>query len=97
MISKTTWLKSQGTSTLICRDISHLWTAFTARRTGRFIVRVLQCGRCETRKIQKLNSKGYILSTRYEYPAAYVRPKGMGRMTKDDRAMVRVATFKAID
>lgn len=96
MISKTTWLKSQDPSTLICRDISHLWTAFTARRTGRVIERVLQCGRCETRKIQKLSPRGYILSSRYEYPAAYVRPKGMGRMTKDDRAKVRVATLKTI-
>lgn len=96
MVSKTVWLQSQEPSNLICRDISHLWTSFTARRIDGHIERVLQCGRCETRKIQKLNSKGFIVSTKYAYPAAFLRPAGMGRLTKDDRAKVRLATFKAV-
>ena len=83
------WTPKQAT----CRDIQHSWAPYTARKTNtrplRY-VRVLRCTRCSAKKEQVLDGQGFILRTRMRYPAGYLRPPGNGRLTREDRARLRI-------
>lgn len=79
---------------VMCRDNAHAWSYHTARKVGRQYERSLLCTRCSTIKTQLLDSRGVILKTGYSYPENYVRPKGSGRLTRDDRAQLRILTLK---
>lgn len=74
---------------LLCRDLQHSWSSFTAHRSKTGFIRVLVCIRCTTEKFQWLDRNGYIVQTRMTYPTGYLRP-GEGRLTRDDRANLRV-------
>lgn len=76
----------------LCRDLMHAWQPSTALRVGREYVRELRCIRCGTVKVQVLNLDGYILSSKYLYPAGYVNPGG-GRVTKEFRAELRTTNL----
>lgn len=71
----------------LCRDLMHAWQPSTASRVGREYIRELRCTRCGTVKVQVLNLDGYILNSKYHYPAGYVNPEG--RVTKEVRAELR--------
>lgn len=74
---------------LLCRDLQHSWAPHTAKREDGGFVRTLVCVRCGSLKHQHLDKSGYILRTSMVYPVGYVRP-GEGRMTRDERAELRV-------
>jgi hypothetical protein len=76
---------------LACRDWGHSWRAYTVRvdKRRREFEETLRCERCETRKHRLLNKFAEILKTSYTYPAGYLIP-GWGRMTKDDRSVLRL-------
>lgn len=74
---------------LLCRDLQHSWSPYGARRDGKGFLRTLICTRCKSEKYQWLDEHGYIVSTRMSYVVGYLRP-GEGRMTRDDRAELRV-------
>lgn len=74
---------------LLCRDLQHSWSPYGAKSTRDGFVRSLRCDRCSTLKDQHLSRDGYIVRTSMIYPAGYVRP-GEGRMTRDERAELRV-------
>jgi hypothetical protein len=74
---------------LLCRDLQHSWAPHTAHREDDGFVRTLVCVRCGGLKHQTLDSSGYIMRTSMVYPVGYVRP-GEGRMTRDERASLRV-------
>lgn len=74
---------------LLCRDLQHAWTPHSAHSEGKGFVRTLRCQRCRSVKHQILDRDGYIISTRMVYPVGYLRP-GEGRMTRDERAELRV-------
>lgn len=74
---------------LLCRDLQHSWAPYTARSTVEGFVRTLKCVRCVAEKVQHLDPQGYIVSTRMVYPLGYLRP-GEGRLTRDERAALRV-------
>lgn len=74
---------------LLCRDLQHSWSPYTAERTPDGFLRRLRCDRCATLKDQHLSRDGYITRTTMIYPVGYVRP-GEGRMTRADRAELRV-------
>lgn len=83
---------------LICRDLGHQWSAYDVHITRTEIQRSLQCRNCSTIRHQTLTKHGYIVpnQSRYEYPEQqdpdaepYVL-KGIGRMTVDARAQIRV-------
>lgn len=88
------WLKRQYPSNLICRDLAHMWAHSTVRRTAGEYERILLCSRCDTIKIQTIDTSGHIVRSRYQYPEAYVRPKGLGRITAEERATIRLAVLK---
>ena len=75
-----------------CRDLQHSWAPYIARKEStrplRYI-RVLTCTRCSAKKEQVLDGQGFILKTRMRYPSGYLRP-GRGRMTRADRARLRI-------
>lgn len=74
---------------LWCRDVQHSWAPHAAKRDGTGFLRTLICTRCAALKNQHLDREGYILRTSMIYPQGYVRP-GEGRMTRDERAELRV-------
>lgn len=74
---------------LLCRDLQHSWTPYTAKRDGTGFIRVLKCVRCSALKEQHLDREGYIERTSMKYPDGYLRP-GEGRLTRDERANLRV-------
>lgn len=78
---------------LECRDLSHQWTPFDAwKDASRGFVRVLRCERCRSRKTQKLDRQGYVLTTSISYPQGYLRKEG-GRLTQDERADLRLSNI----
>lgn len=74
---------------LVCRDIQHSWSPYTARRVKSGYVRTLICVRCKAEKYQTLDQDGYITGSRMSYPVGYLRSK-KGRLTIHDRAALRV-------
>lgn len=84
---------------LICRDVNHRWGAYqawkegTARNAG--YTRVLKCGGCRTLRVDTLDSQGYKISTKYEYPEGYLHT-GMGRMGQDSRAAIRLTGLETM-
>lgn len=74
---------------LLCRDLQHSWSPHTARSEGKGFVRSLLCDRCTAKKEQHLDRNGYITRSVMFYPENYLRP-GEGRMTRKDRAVLRV-------
>lgn len=74
---------------LLCRDLQHSWSPYTARRHQGGFLRELLCTRCGSLKNQYLDADGFILRSKMMYPVGYVRP-GEGRMTRAERAELRV-------
>lgn len=85
-----TWLKKQSHDTRTCRDLGHAWAPSTASRIPKGYLRSLVCDRCGALKTQRLDNEGYIKSTSMAYPAEYLLPKGAGRLTRSDRAALRI-------
>lgn len=73
---------------LLCRDLQHNWTPYTATRIIQGYRRKLRCERCGTFKVQVLDRFGYIVRTSMEYSDGYLRPEG--RLTAKDRADLRM-------
>jgi hypothetical protein len=84
---------------MLCRDFGHPWKAYTVdvQNVGRRKVfyETLLCTRCSTQKHREINSTGEIIRTSYSYPAGYLIP-GWGRITKDDRAELRIAIIEIL-
>jgi hypothetical protein len=77
-----------------CRDFGHSWRPLAATwLDGGNLERVLTCARCSTRRYQILDRQGYVLSGHYAYADHYLI-EGIGRMTADDRAAVRLASIQ---
>ena len=74
---------------LLCRDLQHSWSPHTAHSEEDGFLRTLFCDRCAALKHQRLDKEGYIISTHMTYPPGYLRP-GEGRLTRDERANLRV-------
>lgn len=74
---------------LLCRDLQHSWTPYTASRTADGYLRHLLCTRCIATKEQYLDRQGYIVRSSMKYNSGYLRI-GEGRLTRDERAELRV-------
>jgi hypothetical protein len=85
---------------LICRDLGHSWAPSDVKISGKGrnaeIHRILQCRSCPTQRVQILDVNGYRLRSKYVYPedqdkdAAPYKLKGVGRLSVDDNASIRV-------
>lgn len=88
------WAHDLTASQLTCRDFGHAWRPLTARYADEgSIVRAQRCTRCRTEREQTLSMSGLILRGKYEYPDGYLAPRGMGRMTSEDRGVLRVESI----
>lgn len=79
----------------ICRDLMHAWKDMTVHRYGDEYEHHMTCSRCRTFKIQTLDQFGYIVKTSYSYSSDYIR-KGVGRMTREERAELRKQSFRTV-
>lgn len=79
-----------------CRE-GHMMKRWSINDEGSVCTEVWRCQRrCGTRKIRTTNSNtGLILSTHYEYPEGYLRPKGSGRLDIFGRGAVRLVAQQA--
>lgn len=86
------WEQQLTGSQLLCRDssIHHSWEPYTAKKTVDGYERVLYCGRCGCRKVQRLDPEGYVVSSGMRYADGYLRPRGSGRVTRSENARMRV-------
>ncbi len=91
------WAHGLSASQLTCRDFAHAWRPLTVRFTeANTYVRVQRCTRCRTEREQTLSVSGLILSSHYAYPDGYLAPHGMGRMSTDDRGLLRVESISRL-
>jgi hypothetical protein len=89
---------------LLCRDLGHAWAPHDVKISRKFgeIHRILQCRSCPTQRVQVLDMNGYRLRSKYVYPedvnseAAPYKLHGIGHLSVDDRANVRVMSTNQI-
>lgn len=86
------WLADADSEFLKCRRFGHAWKEF------RYIIRpeagvrsrtILRCGRCKQRAHDDIDDAGYNSRT-IQYEDGYLAPKGMGHLSRDDRAQLRL-------
>lgn len=79
---------------LHCREMSHNWRPFAvgSHKNGGW-ERTLRCTRCKTKRVQHLDTRGMIISTRYEHPKGYLH-QGFGRIVGEGRGVLRLASIK---
>lgn len=82
---------------LICRDLGHAWAPHDVKISRKFgeIHRVLRCRSCPTERTQVLSIDGGLKKNKYEYPEHYTL-RGVGRLSVDDRAHIRVASTQVM-
>ena len=89
---------------LLCRDLGHSWRPHDVKISRKYgeIHRILQCRSCPTQRVQILDMNGYRMRSKYVYPedqdkeAAPYKLKGVGHLSVDDRAHVRVMSTNHI-
>jgi hypothetical protein len=94
------WIDSQSDDYLMCRDtgIRHPWQPYTAEALnggrGGYIER-LKCSRCGAIKTRRLDRRGVPVKkgSSRAYPDGFLR-EGMGRMSKEENAQIRIAHIK---
>lgn len=83
---------------LHCRDWQHAWQAYTVRAINGGSLgydQVFECTRCGVHRHRILDSRGHIVSARYDYnlvPGYLI--KGAGRVDGDVRADIRLAAIQ---
>lgn len=82
---------------LICRDLGHAWAPHDVKISRKYgeIHRVLKCRQCPTQRTQVLSIDGGLKRNKYDYPEHYTL-RGVGRLTVDDRAHIRVASTQVM-
>lgn len=86
------WADNLPDSFLLCRDMGHTWRPRSATYDDkvRMYVRVMECGRCKTRRTQELDQSGGIVHAGYDYREGYLAPSGVGRINRDLRSSLRL-------
>jgi hypothetical protein len=79
-----------------CRDWGHSWRPYTVGvdRVHNVFEETLRCSRCMSRRHRTISGiSGSVFKTRYTYRANYLVP-GWGRMSKDDKGVLRIAVLE---
>lgn len=80
-----------------CRDLGHAWKPLDAKKYRGLFVETLRCTRCDARKDRAFSPKTGELkqvNAHRSYPDGYLRPRGSGRITADERARVRLERLR---
>lgn len=82
---------------LLCRTWQHSWDpeTSTVQRRGGHIHWGVECSICGTVRTCIMTARGEIVGNRYDYPEGY-QSAGMGRISRDGRAQIRMETLKRI-
>ena len=77
---------------LQCRDFGHSWRPFSAwfHQEHKEFVQTLRCQRCTSTRTRYLSARGAIIQSSYDYADGYTMPRGLGRMTGEDRDHIRL-------
>jgi len=76
-----------------CRSWAHLWRPLRAWKIRGGFEEHRECAQCESVCIRLLDTRGYQVSRRIVYADGYLR-RGMGRLSEDDRAELRLADIR---
>lgn len=82
---------------LQCRDWGHSWRPYTASwdTAERCYISRLRCSRCRTQRVRYIGQAGQLLGSHYDYAAGYL-VQGLGRLTGEDRAVLRLASVQRV-
>lgn len=81
---------------LICRDLGHAWTGYTAHRSpdGVGFESVMRCQRkCGATKTRHISADGYLLGNKFTYKDPNYVMSGFGRPTQASRAGMRLQSI----
>jgi len=86
------------TGPLLCRGDSHVWSPSSSRvREGDgMIYWTKDCDQCGTVRTITYAKSGHVIRRQYYYPAGY-RRKGLGPMSADGKAILRVEMFLRLE
>ena len=84
-------IKQMADEHLHCRDYGHTWTHYTVKSHSSGYEQALLCTRCEAQRVRLLDLRGRVVSNYYRYPDGY-RVEGLGYMSVEDKAQVRLAS-----
>lgn len=90
-------IKGMRSDYLQCRDFGHAWRPYTARweESERAYESTLRCSRCKAKRVRLIDKRGHQVGSDYDYPDGYLIT-GMGRLTGDDRAALRLESVLRI-
>lgn len=89
------WEQSQTDHALECRDFGHAWVPYHAEREPTGFFELCSCARyCGNEMIRHYNRRGEIIKRTMLYDPNYLRPKGSGFMSKQERAKLRIVRLK---
>lgn len=80
---------------LLCRDLGHAWSAYSAERVGKAFVSSLRCIRCKTIKERMITGEGFLNGTKFKYTDGYLI-KGIGRATIGVRSIMRLESVMRV-
>lgn len=88
-----TFIREMSEESITCRDLSHTWRPFSARRIeGGGYERTVRCATCGSDRVELLDRWGQLVRRHYDYADGYLVP-GMGRMDSEFRAHVRLTSL----
>lgn len=75
-----------------CRDLRHAWSQLRGWQEGRNFIRIMECERCATQRIELLDRSGcFVKKPLYKYPKTYKIPGGP--LAADERAWIRILSI----
>lgn len=77
---------------LECREMNHIWKAWTGQYIEGGILRILRCQRCRSERHQEISLSGTVLRSWYKHAEGYLH-EGMGRIAGDGRDALRVESL----
>jgi len=79
-----------------CRDWGHSWRPYSVTQERGDWHQELRCARCHTIRRWILDRYGHPTSKTYDYPDDYLAAPGTGRMSADDRDVLRLRSLQAL-
>jgi hypothetical protein len=81
-----------------CRDLGHSWALLDTRylRGKGHYLQTFLCHFCTSEKERWIDTDGYITRKSYKYADNYLREPGTGRMSRDEKADLRLSHLKAL-
>jgi hypothetical protein len=92
------WLATASDIHLKCRRWGHAWNEWRTEQRPEPGVKtrtILRCTRCKQRAYDDLDYLGYS-DRNIQYDEEYLAPRGMGHLSREDRALLRLEVDRRI-